>query len=115
MVSARALWSSATVRIAAVTAVVAAGPATGLAHPADAATPTDGSVSDTSPSVQWTGGPFVAPNVTGNALDAPDCTVPSSCDDFTLGVDTPAGYGDTHTLNIKVSWANTAADFDVYV
>ena len=115
MVSARALLSSATVRIAAVTAVVAAGLATGLTHTADAATPTDGSVSDTSTTVQWTGGPFVAPNVTGNALDAPDCTVPNSCDDFTLAVNTPAGYGDTHTLNIDVSWANTAADFDVYV
>ena len=30
-------------------------------------------------------------------------------------MDTPAAYGDTHTLNIQVSWANTAADFDVYV
>ena len=41
--------------------------------------------------------------------------MPQSCDDFTLHVSTPAGYGSTHTLNVKVAWANTAADFDVYV
>jgi hypothetical protein len=82
---------------------------------ADAATPTAGTVSDTSTRASWSGGPFVAPNVTGNALDAPDCSAPQSCDDFTLHVATPAGYGTTHTLNLKVSWTNTAADFDVYV
>jgi CARDB len=82
---------------------------------ADAATPGDGTVSDTSTSVSWSGGPFVAPNPTGNALDQPDCTLPESCDDYTLHVSTPAGYGSTHTLDIKVAWADTAADFDVYV
>ncbi len=42
--------------------------------------------------------------------------MPQSCDDFTLHVSTPAGYGtDAHRSTIKVAWANTAADFDVYV
>jgi len=82
---------------------------------ADAATPTEGTVSDTSTSVSWTGGPFVAGNVTGTALDQPSCDVPTSCDDYTLHVSTPAGYGTAHQLTVKVSWANTAADFDVYV
>jgi hypothetical protein len=57
----------------------------------------------------------VAPNATGNALDQPDCTLPQSCDDYTLHVSTPAGYGDTHSLDVEVSWPTTAADFDVYV
>ena len=82
---------------------------------ADAATPNEGTVTDTSTSVSWSGGPFVAPNATGNALDQPDCSLPQSCDDYTLHVSTPAGYGTTHTLDIKVAWTNTAADFDVYV
>src|SRR4029079_13569736 len=30
-------------------------------------------------------------------------------------ISTPAGYGDTHSLRIDVSWPQTAADFDVYV
>jgi hypothetical protein len=72
-------------------------------------------VSDTSTSVTWTGGPFVAPNVTGNALDSPTCSVPQSCDDFTLHVSTPAGYDATHSLKIDVSWPQAGADFDVYV
>ena len=82
---------------------------------ADAATPNEGTVSDTSTSTSWSGGPFVTPNATGNALDRPDCSLPQSCDDYTLHVSTPAGYGSTHTLDVKVAWTNTAADFDVYV
>jgi CARDB protein len=82
---------------------------------AQASSPNEGSVSDAATSASWGGGPFVAPNTTGTALDAPDCTAPQSCDDYTLHVSTPAGYGDTHSLKIDVAWPNTAADFDVYV
>ncbi|NUR07425.1 MAG: hypothetical protein HOQ22_07420 [Nocardioidaceae bacterium] len=112
MPSLRALTRSATARLAAVTVLLGAAL---TVSQADAATPREASVSDTSTSATWTGGPFVAPNVSGTALDQPDCSAPSSCDDFTLHVSTPAGYGDTHTLHIDVSWPNTAADFDVYV
>ena len=91
--------------------------ATGLvvASAADAASPTSGTVSDTATTTSWTGGPFVTPNVTGNALDAPDCTAPTSCDDFTLHVQVPDGYDAAHELKVDVSWDNSAADFDLYV
>jgi hypothetical protein len=92
-----------------------AGGALAQSTTASASAPAEGSVTDTSTSVSWTGGPFAAPNVTGTALDAPDCTAPDSCDDFTLHVSTPAGYDDSHSLKIEVSWPTTAADFDVYV
>ena len=83
---------------------------------ADAATPAEGTVTaGGAQQVTWSGGPFVVPNTTGTALDAPDCSAPQSCDDFLLHVSTPAGYGDAHQLKIDVSWANTAADFDVYL
>ena len=87
--------------------------AVGVAAPALAATPTSGTVSDTSTSVRWGAGPFVAPNVTG-ATGGVTCG-PDLCDDFALHVATPAGYGDTHQLTIKVGWQNAAADFDVYL
>jgi len=113
MVSARSIRQHRSVRLAAVGVVVAAGLT--LSN-ADAATPPQGTVSDTSPTVSWTGGPFVAPNATGNVLDQPDCSAgANACDDFTLHVSTPAGYGDQHQLKVDVSWPNTAADFDVYV
>ncbi|MGI9155349.1 MAG: pre-peptidase C-terminal domain-containing protein [Marmoricola sp.] len=80
-----------------------------------ASTPTEGTVSDTQPVTSWGGGPFAAPNATGEATGAPDCTVPQSCDDFNLHVNTSAAYGSTHTLKVDVSWANSAADFDLYV
>src|SRR6476619_2325889 len=71
----------------------------GLGGSADASTPTSGTITDTSGPVSWTGGPFVVPNTTGTATGTPDCTAPSSCDDFTLHVTTPAGYGDQHKLS----------------
>src|SRR3954466_5442416 len=98
--------------IAAAGALVAG--AVGLGN-ADAATPTSGTLTDTSGAVTWTGGPFVAANVTAQATGEPVCTVPGSCDDFTLHVSAPAGYDTGHNLQIKVGWTNTAADFDVYL
>jgi len=87
--------------------------AVAVAAPALAATPDSGSLTDTSTSVQWTAGPFAAPNVTGTTGDV-TCG-PGLCDDFALHVSTPASYGDAHQLTIKVGWANSAADFDVYL
>ena len=81
----------------------------------EASTPTEGTVSSTATSTSWTGGPFLVANVTAQATGLPDCTAPQSCDDFTLHVSTPAGYGDTHQLRVQVGWPNTAADFDVYL
>jgi hypothetical protein len=96
-------------------AVALVGTAVAHSTTAVASSPSEGAVSDASTSVTWTGGPFVAPNPSGTALDAPDCTVPESCDDFTLHVSTPAGYDQTHSLKIDVTWPDSAADFDVYV
>ena len=99
------LASSACLTVAALT----------LGGHAAASNPAEGTVSDTSTQVTWSGGPFVTPNATATALGAPDCTLPMSCDDFTLHVSTPAGYDTGHALKIDVAWPNTAADFDVYV
>jgi hypothetical protein len=112
MLSAQRAFRSKHARLAALGALLAAAVSMSTA---DAATPTEGSVSDTSTTTSWSGGPFLTPNTTGTALDQPDCTIPTSCDDFTLHVSTPAGYGTDHQLTIKVGWTNTAADFDVYV
>ena len=85
-------------------------------HGADAAEPTSGSISAAGDhSTTWTGGPFVAPNVSGNALDAPDCSAPESCDDFRLHVSAPKRYGVRHQLRIKVGWSNPVSDFDIYL
>src|SRR4051795_671358 len=106
-------WGSVRTRIM-VAAAGAAALAAAVVLPADAATPTEGSVSDTATTTTWTAGPFVAPNTSAQAGD-PVCGSPQLCDDYTLHVSTPPGYGDGHQLAISVSWANTAADFDLYV
>jgi len=112
MQPARQIVRSKAFRLTAIGALLAAGLSV---NAADAATPTEGSLSDTSATATWSGGPFAVANATGTVQDMPDCTVPGSCDDFTLHVSTPAGYGTGHNLVIKVGWTNAAADFDVYV
>src|ERR1022692_2548232 len=47
--------------------------------------PPNGTISPASPTLTYTGGPFVAPNVTAQAGTV-NCTVPMSCDDFALTV-----------------------------
>ena len=81
----------------AVATLAALGLVVGLDSSGAASTPDKGSVSDAARAVSWTGGPFAVANPSAQALDGPDCSVPSSCDDFALHVDTPAGYGDRTT------------------
>ncbi len=109
--SARQIVRSRPLRLAAAAALVVTGLSLGQA---DAATPREGSLSTAATSTSWSGGPFAAANVTGAAGD-PDCSAPQSCDDYTLHVATPAGYGSAHTLAVKVGWGQSAADFDLYV
>lgn len=77
-----------------------------------AANPATGTLTDTSPPVQWTGGPFVVANATGNVGD-PVCSVPMSCDDFKLTVQVTTDAN--KRVKINVAWPVSAADFDVYV
>lgn len=85
-----------------------------VSAPATAATPSSGTVTDTSPTVTWTAGPHLVANVTGT-LGNPSCGPATPCDDFALTVRTPAGYDTTHQLKISLQWPNSAADFDLYV
>ncbi|MDQ1732485.1 MAG: hypothetical protein QOK10_2644 [Pseudonocardiales bacterium] len=103
-----------------ITAVVAAalltaGTAVAIATPAQSATPSSGSVTDTAPSTSWTAGPFLVPNDTATAGD-PQCGTPATaCDDYALSVTVPSGYDATHQLKVQAAWPNSAADFDLYV
>ena len=103
----RALVGCLSVAVAVVGLVTGSGVAAG-------SSPNAGTITDTSGPLSWSGGPFVAPNDTGTA-GAVDCTAPQSCDDYSLTVATPAGFGNTDNLKISVGWQNSAADFDVYV
>ncbi len=81
-----------------------------------APTPGTGTVSLATPTLSYTDGPFVVPNVTGTAGD-PDCTAPMSCSDFGLTVDMSGGPDPDPGKQVRVSveWPLSAADFDIYV
>ena len=105
------------IRAAAVVAavvLVSVGVLSGAAS-AGASTPAGGTVSDTSPTVTWTGGPFTTANTTADVDGTPTCSAATPCDDYALTVSTPAGYGSGHQLKVTVDWTNAAADFDVYL
>ncbi|MBA2719763.1 MAG: DUF11 domain-containing protein [Chloroflexi bacterium] len=106
-------------RLALLVSVVIGGsvlvPATG------ASTPSSGTVSTSSPSVSWEGPARTAS--TAGPSDA-QCTAPPSgpvpggfCDDFTLTVDIPAIYWETHTGGVQIDLTGVppAADYDLYV
>lgn len=85
---------------------------------ASAATPSTGSVGPSSPNVSWTG-----PAVTVKTAEGTDihgvCPEPPNgfCDDFSLTVDVPQRYWDTHAggVVVDVTGVTTAEDFDLHV
>lgn len=79
-----------------------------------AATPTGGTLTTANPVITYTAGPFLVPNPTaqsGSLL----CNAATPCADFNLAVTVPAGYDSGHNISVKIEWANTLADFDLYV
>ena len=78
--------------------------------------PSNGTISPASPTLTYTGGPFVAPNVTAQAGTV-NCTVPMSCDDFALTVSMSPGPNPDPAKRVKISvgWPVSSADFDVYI
>ena len=84
-----------------------------------AGTPDHGTLSTASPSLSYTGGPFLAPNATDSATGV-TCDQADPCDQFALTVDLPADYATTHpgdTLRLEVGWkdATGAQDLDIYL
>lgn len=89
-----------------------------------AATPPTGTLSDTSPVVTYTAGPFFVANPTPviEVDSGPECNNPAqSCDDFALTVDLPAGYAAAHpgaSIKVSLSWNDTGtgnSDYDLYI
>lgn len=82
---------------------------------AKAATPSGGTVSETSPTATWDGKVYAA----GASVDPALCLVPTDtvCDKYELTVDVPASYWETRTggVEITISWASPDDDFDMNV
>lgn len=73
-----------------------------------------GTASPDNSTVTYTAGPFAVPNTTGTAGEI-QCGTGTPCDHFDLTVETPAGFGVDHEMQIQIEWPNSAADFDLYV
>lgn len=81
-----------------------------------AATPDNGTITPANPSLSYTAGPFVIANESGQGgVVSPVCMPGTAlCDQYTLTVNANS-LAATKKLLVQVQWANTAADFDLYV
>ena len=93
-------------------------------HGTDArsATPSSGTVSPSSTTLGFTGGPFDFFNQTGAPYEppappvSPVCVDPASpCDDFALTVSIPASDSTIYFLTVELHFANLESDFDLYL
>jgi len=83
-----------------------------------AATPSSGTISDTSQSVTWTGATYAA------AANADPSTCPPNldplnlqCDHFFLNINLASDFWTTHTgtVTITINWPSGSNDFDLYI
>jgi hypothetical protein len=83
-----------------------------------ASTPSSGTLTDTSPTVSYTAGPFAVPNVTDNVNGTPICdaTIPAEqCDTFLLKVAVASTDASTKRIKVTISFPISAGEFDVFV
>jgi len=89
--------------------------ATVLGSSAMAANPGSGTVSPSSPTISYTGGPYTGSNPSG-VIGDPDCDLfPGTCDDYLLTVDIDDAYLTAHpntAVEIKTTWPGPS-DFDL--
>lgn len=80
------------------------------ASPSNAATPANGAITDSQTSVEFSGGPYLVPNVTNIAQSADEETIceegTETCDIFRFEVNLSDASVDDDTLVITVSWEN---------
>src|SRR6266705_4893789 len=89
-----------------------------------AATPSSGTLTDTSGPVSYTAGPFFVANPTPILFvdQGPECFGSAQpCDDFILTVTLPAGYSAAHpnaAVKVTLAWTDTGSglsDYDLYI
>src|SRR6184192_882566 len=89
-----------------------------------AATPSSGTLTDTSGPVAYTAGPFFVANPTPVIFvdQGPECLGSEQpCDDYALTVTLPAGYHTAHpnaAVKVTMSWTDNgsgASDYDLYI
>jgi hypothetical protein len=90
---------------------------------AAATNPASGTVSPSSPSVSFSGGPFSASNPLDPLGSTPPVCVDATCGQFALTVTVPAADFNTYKAQVTVGWTNSGtttqgsdtSDFDVYI
>lgn len=81
-----------------------------------AADPSSGTLSVATPNLTYESGPFLVSNPSAQAAGEPICSDPEQpCDDYTLTVNVPASFENTHNVVITTIWDNAPEDYDIYL
>jgi hypothetical protein len=84
-----------------------------------AADPASGTLSEASPELTYTSGPFVVSNPSATATGEPLCAEPAQpCDNYALTVELPAGFAAAHPnaeIKVSVAWDVASDDLDAYM
>lgn len=90
-----------------------------LCGSAQAADPASGTLSEASPELSYSSGPFVVSNPSGTATGEAICAEPAQpCDDYSLTVELPAGFAAAHPnaeIKVSVAWDVASDDLDAYM
>ncbi|HLJ45129.1 MAG TPA: hypothetical protein VKU01_03935 [Bryobacteraceae bacterium] len=84
----------------------------------NAANPSSGTLTDSTPTLNYTAGPFLVPNVTDNVSGTPVCdsTIPvEQCDTFTLNVNVASSDASKKQIKVTLSFPIAAGEFDLFV
>ena len=87
-------------------------------------TPASGTLSPANPVINFTAGPFPVSNPSSPTGDNPPVCTDSTCGQFALTVDIPAGDANAYEVKVSAGWTDTGtpttqqgteSDFDLYV
>lgn len=86
-----------------------------LTRGGQAATPSNGTLSLSNPTLAYSAGPFLVANPTDQVDGVPTCSALLPCDDYRLTVSVPEGYDNEHFVKVQINWTNPAGQFDIFI
>ena len=103
--------NSGAIRVAAIVAAIFIGTAV------FGASPSSGTLSPTTATLTYTGGPFDFDNDSAPAGGVtPTCAAPAlPCDQFALKVSIPPADGTSYVVTVSIGWADASSDFDMTI
>jgi len=105
------------VKIVLIIAIMLVGSGLYLGQQARGASPGSGTISSTSPSITWSGGPYTGANADPSMCPPSVDTLNLLCDHFSLTLNIASDFWTSHTgtVTFTITWPSGSNDFDLYI